>query len=342
MHGSNVDSSLPNESRSDGRTAGTMNDPMNAQFTRYQEQIVQWKQQQHQQQLAAHHLRGQQQLVQQQRAFAQRAFQQRAQQQLVQQQQHRLAQILGSPVHNGIWFPPYPSWNWGKKRIVKLGVLLLVEDSTILIYILFFFPPFFLSLPLASGDRLPIGYQRPPILLQNEMQRLRRDNCSPAYIHQQLTKKIIVRAQQLVQQEQCAQQQWAQQQHQHRPRPEVICQKESNDAVSVEVTMTPPSTPERTQSNQATSPRTTKRPVKTAVKTAPVENKMKEAVQQKWFPPSTKQKNWSISKQILKSLQKNALEKAEEKKAALEKAEEQKRIESPTTVIVVLDAYEEN
>ena len=105
--------------------------------------------------------------------------------------------------------------------------------------------------------------------------------------------------------------------------------------------MTPPSTPERTQRNRPDTPGTTKRPVK---KTAPVENKMKKAVEQKWFTPSTKQMNWSMSpsKQILKSLKKNALEKAEEKKAALEKAEEQKRIESPTTVIVVLDAYEEN
>jgi hypothetical protein len=116
MHGSNVDLPLHNESRSDGRTAGTMNDPMNAQVTQYQEQIVQRKQQQHQQQLAAHHLRGQQQLVQQQ---------------LAQQQQNMLA-------YNGIWFRPYPSWNWGKKRIVKLGVLLLVEDSTILIFYSFF------------------------------------------------------------------------------------------------------------------------------------------------------------------------------------------------------------
>jgi len=80
------------------------------------------------------------------------------------------------------------------------------------------------------------------------------------------------------------------------------------------------------------------------VKTAPVKNKMMDAVQQKWFPPSTKQKNRSMStsKQILKMLQKNALEKAEKKKAALKKAEEQIRIESPTTVVVVLDAYEEN
>ena len=120
MHGSNVDLPLHNESRSDGRTAGTMNDPMNAQFTQYQEQIVHRKKQQHQQQLAAHHLRAQQQLVQQQ---------------LAQQQQNML-------IYNGIWFRPYPSWNWGKKRIVKLGVLLLVEDSNILF---FFFHFFFLS-----------------------------------------------------------------------------------------------------------------------------------------------------------------------------------------------------
>ena len=64
MHGSNVDSSLQNEGRSHGRTAGTMNDPMNAQFTRdqymYQQHQQQQQQQQQQRQLAH------QQLVQQQ------------------------------------------------------------------------------------------------------------------------------------------------------------------------------------------------------------------------------------------------------------------------------------
>ena len=95
--------------------------------------------------------------------------------------------------------------------------------------------------------------------------------------------------------------------------------------------MTPPSTPGRTQRNRPDTPDTTKRPVKETMLFVTVcSSILKDAIEEE--------------KKALKEAEEKqaAMEKAEEKKAALKKAEEQIRIESPTTIAVVLDAYEEN
>jgi hypothetical protein len=102
--------------------------------------------------------------------------------------------------------------------------------------------------------------------------------------------------------------------------------------------MTPPSTPGRTQRNRPDTPGTTKRTVKPPVENK-VENKMLFAVRSSILKDAIEEEKKALKEAEEKQA---AMEKAEEKKAALKKAEEQIRIESPTTVIVVLDAYEEN